>query len=171
MNLDVKRSIAELDRMTPGELRERYQELFGQESRSGNRQWLYRRCAWRIQALAEGSLPERARRRAQAIANDADIRTIPPKTPTPDPNAPRRSIRMSADHDPRLPLPGAVLNRPFKGRMHVVTVQSDGFEYAGQRYNSLSAVAHAITGSHWNGFNFFRKQLIVSKSAVARSDQ
>ena len=40
--------------LTPTELRHRYAEVFGEASRSGNRQWLLRRIAWRLQALAEG---------------------------------------------------------------------------------------------------------------------
>ena len=30
-----------------------------------------------------------------------------------------------------------------------------GFEYDGEVYRSLSAVAKAVTGSHWNGHLFF----------------
>ena len=32
----------------------------------------------------------------------------------------------------------------------------EGLEYDGTRYKSLSAVAKAITGSHCNGYRFFR---------------
>ena len=44
--------LAALKGMTPKQLRERYAELYGEPSRSGNKQWLIRRCAWRIQALS-----------------------------------------------------------------------------------------------------------------------
>jgi len=64
--------------MTAGQPRDEYRELFGEESRSGNRQWLLRRCAWRLQALAEGDLTERARARARELARDVDIRVHPP---------------------------------------------------------------------------------------------
>jgi len=41
-----------------------------------------------------------------------------------------------------------------------VTVLADGFEcevqVGGDRYDSLSAIAKAVTGSHMNGFRFFR---------------
>ncbi len=30
-----------------------------------------------------------------------------------------------------------------------------GFEYEGEVYRSLSAIAKAVTGSHWNGYLFF----------------
>jgi hypothetical protein len=45
--------------------------------------------------------------------------------------------------------------RQYKGRTITVTVLADGFEYLGERYRSLTAVAKAITGSHMNGFRFF----------------
>lgn len=60
--------------MTVGQLRQEHIEVFGEESRSNHKQLLFRRIAWRIQALAEGGLSERARRRAMEIANDADLR-------------------------------------------------------------------------------------------------
>ena len=65
--------------MTVTQLRQKYVEVFGEETRSNNKQFLFRRIAWRIQALAEGGLSERARRRALEIANDADLRIRAPK--------------------------------------------------------------------------------------------
>ena len=60
------------------------------------------------------------------------------------------------DRDPRLPPPGTVLTRAFKGVEHKVTVLDEGFEYRGERHNSLSQIARDITGTNWNGFLFFR---------------
>ena len=51
---NIPGQLAAMRAMTPRQLREQYRELFGEESRSGNRQWLRRRCAWWVQALAEG---------------------------------------------------------------------------------------------------------------------
>jgi hypothetical protein len=45
-----------------------------------NKSWLIKRIAWRLQALAEGDLSERARQRAKELANDADLRLSPPKS-------------------------------------------------------------------------------------------
>ena len=56
---------------------------------------------------------------------------------------------------PRLPPPGAVLTRTFKGADHQVTVLDEGFEYRGQRHTSLSQLAREITGTNWNGFLFW----------------
>ena len=72
--MQMQREIEALSRMTVGQLREKYMEVFGEESRSNHKQFLFRRIAWRIQASAEGGLSERARRRALEIANDADVR-------------------------------------------------------------------------------------------------
>ena len=36
-----------------------------------------------------------------------------------------------------------------------VRVLPKGFEFEGEVYRSLSAIAAKVTGSHWNGFRFF----------------
>ncbi len=76
----MRKEIDELSKMPVGQLRQKYLEVFGEESRSNHKQFLFRRIAWRIQAIAEGGLSERARRRALEIANDADLRVRAPKT-------------------------------------------------------------------------------------------
>jgi hypothetical protein len=58
--------------------------------------------------------------------------------------------------DDRLPPPGSVITRRYKGAVVQVKVLQGGFEYAGEVYGSLSAVAKTVTGSHCNGFLFFR---------------
>jgi hypothetical protein len=80
----------------------------------------------------------------------------PPSGPI-DAATPVRTVvgQISPGRDERVPPPGAVLVRVFKGCEHRVTVRANGFEYAGEVYRSLSAVAHAISGSHWNGYHFF----------------
>jgi len=141
--------------MTVGELREKYKEVFGEESRSNHKQFLFRRIAWRVQALAEGGLSERARRRALEIANDADLRIRPPKGFDIGVPAERSVTRKLAATDPRLPVPGTLLVREWRGQSIVVKVRTDGFEYDGRLYRSLSGIARAVTGTKWNGFLFF----------------
>ncbi len=51
--------------------------------------------------------------------------------------------------------PGMRLVRNWKGTRHAVTVKTDGFDYQGQHYTSLSQIANDITGSRWNGRAFF----------------
>lgn len=55
-----------------------------------------------------------------------------------------------------LPPPGSVITRGYKRRNLQVMVLPDGFEFEGEVYKSLSAVAKAITGSHCSGNLFFR---------------
>ncbi len=51
--------------------------------------------------------------------------------------------------------PGTRLLREWQGSTHEVLVLDTGFEYAGQTYKSLSAIARAITGTPWSGPAFF----------------
>jgi hypothetical protein len=145
--------------MTVRELRRKYLEIFGEQTRAFHKEFLRKRIAWRIQALAEGDLSERARRRAEELANDADLRIRTPRDPLrPDMAAEKArttTSRISHTRDPRLPLPGTLLSREFKGQQIVVKVLDTGFEYDSRRYKSLSAIAQEVTGTKWNGFLFF----------------
>ena len=62
--------IRALRRMTVGELRDKYREVFIEETRSYNKQYLVRRIAWQLQALDEGGLSEKALRRAEEFVDD-----------------------------------------------------------------------------------------------------
>lgn len=160
MEIETKRKIAEIERMTVGQMRQQYADVFGEQTCSGNRQWLFRRIAWRLQSLAEGGLSDRAIRRARELARDQDIRVIPPANLTMVPSESVDRTLPAPDfiknnRDPRLPFPGTVLSRKYKGHLYQVTVLSNGFEYNGEIYRSLSAVAYTITGSGWNGYLFF----------------
>lgn len=152
--MSMTKQLAGLQRLTVKELRAKYGEVFGEATHAGNRDWLIKRVAWRLQALAEGGLTERAQRRAEELANDADLRILPPRERA----APARPCApvVAARSDDRLPPPGTIITRPYKGDVLQVKVLSKGFEYGGNEYRSLSAVAKAITGSHCNGFQFFR---------------
>lgn len=147
----VPQQLAALERMSVTDLRRRYAEVFGEATNAGNRVWLIKRIAWRIQSLADGTLSERAVRRAEELARDADLRTTAPKSAAPV----ATGIVPRSDTDNRLPPPGTVLTRVYKGRPLKVTVLSTGFEFEGTVYPTLSAAAKAITGSHVNGFAFF----------------
>ena len=110
-----------------------------------------------MQANVEGDLSDRARRRAAELANDADLRVTAPKTLKIVNDVTRRSVgaTLATAGDSRLPLPGTVITREYKGEVVQVTVLPDGFEYEGEKYRSLTAVAKAVTGKHWNGYHFF----------------
>ncbi len=158
MALNVQRELAALERLTVAELRRRYEEVFGEACRSNHKQWLVKRLIWRLQANEEGGLSERARRRAAELADDADLRLkAPPAKKTAPAAGQGRVVQGTVEGwDARLPPPGTVLCRPYKGTSVRVTVLPGGFEHEGEVYKSLSAVAKAVTGTHTNGFLFFR---------------
>ncbi|MBN1942406.1 MAG: DUF2924 domain-containing protein [Phycisphaerae bacterium] len=154
--LNIAREVATLKRMTVKELRGRYLEVFGEQTRSGNKDFLWKRIAWRIQANAEGDLPERARRRAEELANDADLRQRrPADKPQPSSSTATKTTHVDFGDRAGALMPGTVLTRVYKGQNIVVTVLDSGFEWEGEMYRSLSAVAKAVTGSHWSGNYFF----------------
>jgi hypothetical protein len=156
----LRDEINELAAMNVAALQRRYQEVFGEAPTSAHRQFLFRKIAWRMQADREGGLPESARELARAIARDAPLRARVIA------NAERRrsgvpleqttTTTIAPGHDSRLPMPGGLIVKQFKGQTIVVKVLDDGrFEYGDRRYKSLSAIAQDITGTKWNGLLFF----------------
>jgi Protein of unknown function (DUF2924) len=157
MELNVHKEVAAMQRLGAKQLRGRYAEVFGEATTANNKTWLIRRIAWRLQALAEGDLSERARRKAEELGNDADLRMNPPRPKVGD--APQAMATATANvppRDRRLPPVGSLLVRKYRGQTLQVRVLADGFEFEGAVHPSLSAVAKAITGSHCNGYLFFR---------------
>ena len=151
MTQSIGAMIKQLQQMTVGELRKKWEEVFGEPARSHNKAYLWKRIAWRIQVNMEGGLSERARQRIKEIAREADIRLRPPKGAfegTPGGTVGRK-------RDRRLPAPGTVITRQYRDQEVSVTVLENGFEYEGRPYRSLSAITKAVTGSHWNGYHFF----------------
>ena len=157
MPLNVGKEIAALERMTVSELRERYADLFNETTRARNRIWLIRRIIWRMQSLEQGGLSERAIRQANELANGADLRVTAPRESKLLPDAAERTktVPCQIEGSSRVPLPGTVITRRYKGRLIQVKVVTGGFEFEGELFKSLSAVAKKITGSHWNGYKFF----------------
>jgi hypothetical protein len=150
--------IENLRRASLAALREKYREVFQEATRSRHREHLFRRIAWRLQALAEGDLSERGRSRAQQIARDADLRSVAPRdflTVGEERIRTTRGDRNRREQDSRLPLPGTRLTRNWKGRTLLVEVLAKGFQYENRHYSSLSAIAVAVTGTRWNGLAFF----------------
>ena len=157
MKPKVTLEIAELQDKTVSQLVQCYEQVFEEECRSCNKQYLVRRIAWRLQANDEGGLSRAALKKADELAVDAETRVTAPrkhcsdgvKLVVPEPTA-------FVDWDPRLPPPGNIVERQYKGKMIRVIVLQEGFEYEGLRYKSLTAIAKEVSGSHCNGFLFFR---------------
>lgn len=137
--------IAELPSMSHDELKELWRALYGKEPPAYNRTFLVKRLAYRIQEIAYGGLSERARiRMKELVASDGK-----------DIGMRRRGARMERGRDDSLPIAGTRIVREWNDGLYEVTVTDSGFEYDGRLYRSLSAIAKAITGTHWNGKLFF----------------
>src|SRR5688500_12863296 len=154
--LNIAKEVSLVQRMTVDQLRSKYADVFGERTNGRNKRWLIKRIAWRLQANAEGGLMERARQRAMELANGADLRMTPPRERKASEEGDKIvNLPVPFESDARLPLPGTVLVREYKGRAIRATVHQNGFEFEGEKYKSLSAVARAVTGQHWNGYHFF----------------
>jgi hypothetical protein len=121
------------------ELKQQWRELFSTEPPPFNRRYLESRLAYRIQELVYGGLKPETVKRLEALGEQFDGGKIT-----------RRRIRTNMK-----PIAGTRLIREWQGTEQIVTVRQDGFEWQGRPYQSLSAIARAITGTRWNGWVFF----------------
>ena len=170
-------ALDELANLPLGKLKRLYEQLLGVPPRIDHRRFLVRRVAWQIQAQRYGGLSKATKARlaeltlqlnplAEMIARGKSRRATKtihsPKTMSvaessvaPSPARVARPKRHRLGRDARLPMPGSVLRRVYQGREILVRVLAGGFEFEGQTYRSLSAIAKHITGAHWNGMLFF----------------
>jgi hypothetical protein len=139
---DPQKLVAQLDQLsqlTPEELLEQWQTLFGADPPAKLRSsLLVQAIAYRLQDRALGGLKPATLRLLERIADDAAAGRPVSTTPT--------KIHTST---------GTVLMREWHGKKHQVTVMEDGFMYRAKRFRSLSQIARAITGARWSGPLFF----------------
>jgi len=134
----IARITALKSKPTP-DLRLLWRDLFESEPPRQNRRFLESRIAYRIQELEYGGLKPATIKRLEALGEDLD--------------GGKAEVRRKRADD--RPIAGTRLIRDYQGVEHCVTVLADGFDYQGQPYKSLSAIARAITGTRWNGWVFF----------------
>jgi hypothetical protein len=113
---------------------------------------LARILAYRVQADALGDLPDALLRTLAGFG--ARSRASGGRGGVEGPS-PQRRIK-----------PGSILVREWDGRLHRVMALEEGFVWDGKTYRSLSKVARAITGGHWNGPRFFG---LTGSKAMARA--
>lgn len=135
----VLAQLAALKTAPIGALKQKWRDLFEREPPPYNRRFLESRLAYRIQELAYGGLKPETIERLEALADELEGKG----------GKRRRSVLESR------PIAGTRLLREWKGVEHCVTVRDEDFEYQGRPFQSLSAVARAITGTRWNGLVFF----------------
>src|SRR6185437_11568585 len=133
----LEAEIRRLPDLSLEELRSRWKALFGHPApRSLRRRFLVRAVGYQMQVEAYGGLSTSTKKRLRAIASAV-------RQGNPD-AAGIRTIR-----------PGTQMLRQWRDQTHTVTALTDGFEWDGKTYKSLSAIAKQITGTSWNGYAFF----------------
>ncbi|MBA3936235.1 MAG: DUF2924 domain-containing protein [Planctomycetes bacterium] len=138
--------IAELQDLDLTRLREQWRALFGTAPPGFGREMMRSRLIYRVQELAYGGISEATRQRLREI----------------DRMAQETAARAA---EPDRPVAGTLIIKEHGGERHEVIVLVQGFQYRGQRFESLSHIARAITGTNWNGWRFFglRRQKVAGK--------
>jgi hypothetical protein len=121
------------------ELKQLWRDLFDTEPPAYNRRFLENRLSYRLQELAHGGLKTSTIKRLEQLGEQLD--------------GGKAKVRGRRTSD--RPVAGTTLIREWQGTAYEVMVHSSHFEFQGQRYQSLSAIAKAITGTVWNGWAFF----------------
>ena len=146
---DLAAKLAALPEMTTVALRAEWRRLFrGQPPKRIGRHLLELGVAWKLQERVHGGLGAGAKRRLTALARAMDENGNLAKI---------QAVRLK---------PGAKLVREWRGETHDVLVLDDGFQWRGQRWRSLSAIAREISGTHWSGPRFFG---LRAKAAAAEA--
>ncbi len=135
----VLAQLAALKTTSTADLKAQWRKLFDSEPPPYNRRFLESRLAYRIQELAFGGLKPATAKKLEALGEQIDGR-----------RSGKRKPRMDVK-----PIAGTRLVREWQGTVQTVTVLAEGYEWQGRPYQSLSAVARAITGTRWNGWIFF----------------
>jgi len=127
----IEAEIAQVRSLAGDTLRRQWRVMFGRTPPTDmSKDMLRRMIAWRLQERAFGGLDRESLRLLDGLARHG--------------GSPRRRLK-----------PGTVLVREYQGQRHTVTVASDGFDWQGTIYSSLSAIARTITGTAWSGPRFF----------------
>jgi len=145
--MSITDEIAALRELDVPALVARYEQEFGKRPRVKHKAFLWKRIAWRVQERQLGGLSDLAKRRLEKLI--AEI-----KLPIEDQ---QRSVsgKLTGAGLSAMPSAGTTLTRVWRGREIRATAVDGGFECDGVLYKSLSAVAKAVTGAHWNGRLFF----------------
>ncbi len=136
-------------------IQEKYKELYGvTELPCDNKTYLLKRIAYKLQERSLGGLSKKARVRIDELI----LRYDPVNNKALRPHIVSAGAVVQAlpfMRDKRLPIPGTLIRKKYKGKELIVKVLEKGFEYNGKKYRSLSAIALEITNAHWSGFTFF----------------
>jgi Protein of unknown function (DUF2924) len=137
-----------MDDMSLAQLRKLWHQRMGRKDPPRIRSLLLRELAWHDQQAVQGGMDAQTRALLRSAITQAQNTPIHPR--------PRNVRQQRLRTKPDLP-PGTKLIRTWRGRKHEVVVQEGGkgFEYNGETFRGLTAIAEKITGAHWSGPRFF----------------
>ena len=136
-----------LQQLSRPELIQKWKEIFKTNSPlHAKKDFLIKQIAWELQAKQQGRLSTQSKKQldkfADNLAKNNEIN--------------EKQLKESCKQTSTLEIKaGTKLIREYKGEKYEVTALDKGFEYKGNQYKSLSAIANAITGTQWNGKVFF----------------
>jgi DUF2924 family protein len=134
----LESEIAALPTLSAQELRTAWRALrCGDPTAASSRDLMLREIAYKLQERAHGGLAPAVKRRLRALAEEIEANGAHALAPAP------------------LLKPGTRLLREWGGKTHTVIVVDEGFEFQGERHQSLTQIARRITGAHWSGPRFF----------------
>ncbi len=128
--MEIALKIAELENKNLKELQALWSDYFQTECDSSNKEFYVSRIAYRMQELSLGGLSQATKKLIAGLYVD----------------------KKNKKYHPPL---GTRLVREYQGIEHSIKVWSDGFEYNGMKYKTLSSIATKITGKKISGRHFF----------------
>jgi len=135
-------------------LKKKYSELFeGKPAPSNNKTYLWKKIAYKLQELEYGGLATETQGKIQELIQKYD--PVNNKAMRPDRAPQDQPKKPNLRRDKRLPIPGTVITKEYKGIKLQVKILESGFEYSSKVYKTLTAIAKEVTGAHWNGYLFF----------------
>jgi len=163
MDASATTQVSKLRKMDLKDLQAEYERLFEKPSKSRNREWLFKVIAKKIQDDEEPesakhpvALPTLVAKYSKKARSKNKSKTAKREKAT-EPKKSKSRVKPVGSRDPRLPKVGTTIERVYKGKKLLVTVEADGLTFGGKSYKSLSALAQHITGAKSiNGFLFFK---------------
>lgn len=155
MKENISEQMQSLRDATLPEIQERYKALFNvAEAPCANKPYLIKKIAHKLQEMAYGGISDEAKMQIINLTEKYDPinnKALRPQVVS----AGKNVVSIPFMRDKRLPIPGTVIHKKYKGQDIHVKVLDKGFEYKDKYYRSLTAIAFELTDAHWNGFSFF----------------
>lgn len=159
---EIIKKIQNLQGLSVRELQMEYCVVFGLPSDkkpAANKANLIKQIAYKLQEQVYGGLSEQATLEIKQLADKYN-----PLAEMLNKSKKKTLAKVAVDsvenirpgRNPKIPLPGTVISKDYKGETLEIKVLSDGFEYKNCVYKSLSKIAKEITGGHISGYAFFK---------------